>query len=136
MAVNDVFQTFFRFFLSIELPTQFVSYYTWIQHDNFEFNNRFLRSFHLLWQPLRFNWANIRFFLCQRFSTQKTTRRQKYKNKYHSVIKSQKNSHSTLRAKRDTFTFWVDKSSFKNANSTSFENLKFVVKQCYQIDQF
>ena len=29
---------------------------------------------------------------------------------YHSVWKSQKKSHSTLRAKRATFTFWVDKS--------------------------
>ena len=28
----------------------------------------------------------------------------------HSVWKSQKKSHSTLRAKRATFTFWVDKS--------------------------
>ena len=28
----------------------------------------------------------------------------------HSVWKSQKKSHSTLRAKRTTFTFWVDKS--------------------------
>ena len=32
---------------------------------------------------------------------------------YHSVWKPQKKSHSTLRAKRATFTFWVDKSSSK-----------------------
>ena len=32
---------------------------------------------------------------------------------YHSVWKSQKKSYSTLRAKRATFTFWVDKSSLK-----------------------
>ena len=31
----------------------------------------------------------------------------------HGVWKSQKKSHSTLRAKRATFTFWVDKSSSK-----------------------
>ena len=31
----------------------------------------------------------------------------------HCVWKSQKKSHSTLRAKRATFTFWVDKSSLK-----------------------
>ena len=31
----------------------------------------------------------------------------------HSVWKSHKKSHSTLRAKRATFTFWVDKSSLK-----------------------
>ena len=31
----------------------------------------------------------------------------------HGVWKSQKKSHSTLRAKRVTFTFWVDKSSIK-----------------------
>ena len=31
----------------------------------------------------------------------------------HSVWKSQKKSHSTLRAKRATFTFWLDKSSLK-----------------------
>ena len=31
----------------------------------------------------------------------------------HSVWKSPKKSHSTLRAKRVTFTFWVDKSSLK-----------------------
>ena len=30
--------------------------------------------------------------------------------------KSSKKSHSTLRAKRATFTFWVDKSSFKSRN--------------------
>ena len=32
---------------------------------------------------------------------------------WHSVWKSPKKSHSTLRAKRATFTFWVDKSSLK-----------------------
>ena len=36
---------------------------------------------------------------------------------YHSVWKSQKKSHSTLRAKRATFTFWLDKSSLKNAKN-------------------
>ena len=41
----------------------------------------------------------------------------------HSVWKSPKKSHSTLRAKRATFTFWVDKSSLKMpkmANLASF----------------
>ena len=33
----------------------------------------------------------------------------------HGVWKSQKKSHSTLRAKRTTFLFWVDKSWLKNA---------------------
>ena len=32
---------------------------------------------------------------------------------YHGVWKSQKKSHSTLRAKRATFTFWVDQSYLK-----------------------
>ena len=32
---------------------------------------------------------------------------------YHSVWKSQKKSHSTLWAKRATFTFWVDKNELK-----------------------
>ena len=35
----------------------------------------------------------------------------------HGVWKSQKKSHSTLRAKRATFTFWEDKSSLKNAKN-------------------
>ena len=41
----------------------------------------------------------------------------------HSVWKSEKKSHSTMRAKRATFTFWVDKSSLKMpkmVNLTSF----------------
>ena len=55
----------------------------------------------------------------------------------HGVWKSQKKSHSTLRAERATFTFWVDKSSFKNAkNGPIFENLKFAVKKSYQTGQF
>ena len=32
------------------------------------------------------------------------------RNRVHGIWKSQKKSHSTLRAKRATFTFWVDKS--------------------------
>ena len=47
---------------------------------------------------------------------------------FHGVRKSQKKSHSTLRAKRATFKFWVDKSSLKNAKNDPiwrvFENLK------------
>ena len=35
------------------------------------------------------------------------------KNLGHGVWKSEKKSHSSTRAKRATFTFWVDKSSFK-----------------------
>ena len=46
----------------------------------------------------------------------------------HSVWKSQKKSHSTLRAKRATLTFWADKSSLKNPKNGQFwrvfENLK------------
>ena len=38
----------------------------------------------------------------------------------HSVWKSPQKSHSTLRAKRATFTFWVDKSSLKNAKNGQF----------------
>ena len=38
----------------------------------------------------------------------------------HSVWKSQKKSHSTLRAKRATFTFWVDKSSLKGPKMVNF----------------
>ena len=58
----------------------------------------------------------------------------------HGVWKSQKKSHSTLRAKRATFTFWVDKSSLKMPKDVQFwrvfENLKLAVKQCYQTCQF
>ena len=39
---------------------------------------------------------------------------------YHSVWKSLKKSHSTLRAKRATFTFWVDKSSLKMCHFGKF----------------
>ena len=38
----------------------------------------------------------------------------------HCVWKSQKKSHSTLRAKRATFTFWVDKSSLKMPKMVHF----------------
>ena len=54
----------------------------------------------------------------------------KYAPQVHSVWKSNKKSHSTLRAKRVTFTFWVDKSSLKMQKN---EKLKLAVKQCYQI---
>ena len=53
----------------------------------------------------------------------------------HGVWKSQKKSHSTLRAKRGTFTFCVDECSLKSAKNGPFwwvfENLKLAVKQCY-----
>ena len=46
----------------------------------------------------------------------------------------------TLRAKRATFTFWVDKSSLKVPKTVNFGefliSLKLAVKQCYQIDHF
>ena len=54
----------------------------------------------------------------------------------HGVWKSQKKSHSRLRAKRATFTFWVDRSSSKWSIWRVFENLKLAVKQCYQTGQF
>ena len=38
----------------------------------------------------------------------------------HGVWKTQKKFHSTLRAKRATFTFWVDKSLLKMLNLASF----------------
>ena len=53
----------------------------------------------------------------------------------HGVWKSQKKSHSTLRAKRATFTFWVDKRLIWPIWRV-FENLKLAVKQCYQTGQF
>ena len=58
----------------------------------------------------------------------------------HGVWKAQKKSHSTLRAKRATFTLQVDKKFIKNAKNGPFwrvfGNLKFTVKHCYQIGQF
>ena len=51
-------------------------------------------------------------------------------------IKSHKTSKSRMRAKRATFTFWVDKSSLIKSQKWSicrvFEKLKLAVKQCYQ----
>ena len=41
----------------------------------------------------------------------------------HGVWKSQKKSHSTLQAKRPTFTFWVDKSSLKMPEMVHFGEL-------------
>ena len=49
------------------------------------------------------------------------------KQALHAVWKSQKKSHSTLRAKRATFTYWLDKSWLKRQKWTilvSFWNLK------------
>ena len=58
----------------------------------------------------------------------------------HSVWKLQKKSHSilrALRAKRATFTFWVEKRSLKMPKIVNFgEFLKLVVKQCYQTGHF
>ena len=55
----------------------------------------------------------------------------------HSVWKSQKKSHSTLRAKQATFTFWVDKSSLKMPKNSQFwrvfENLKFTNSVARQV---
>ena len=42
------------------------------------------------------------------------------KSHMHSVLKSKKQSHSTLRAKRATFTFWVDKRSLKRQKMVNF----------------
>ena len=41
----------------------------------------------------------------------------------HGVWKSQKKSHSTWRAKRATFTFWVDKSSLKMPKIVNFDEV-------------
>ena len=58
----------------------------------------------------------------------------------HGVWKSQKKSHSTLPAKRATFTFLSGQKLIKNAKNDPFwrvfENLKLAVKQCYQTGQF
>ena len=42
----------------------------------------------------------------------------------HSVWKLEKKSHSTLRAKRATFTFWGDKSSLKMPKMANFATLR------------
>ena len=42
----------------------------------------------------------------------------------HCVWKSQKMFHSTLRAKRATFTFWVDKSSLKTPKMVNSKNVE------------
>ena len=49
-----------------------------------------------------------------------TDRNENSKLKTHSVWKSQKKSHSTLRAKRATFTIWMDKSSLKMPKIVQF----------------
>ena len=63
----------------------------------------------------RKNWTLMRFstFFCQklfRITKQQSEEKSMGFARAHSVWKSQKKSHSTLRAKRATFTFWVDKS--------------------------
>ena len=60
------------------------------------------------------------------------------KNKECSMVfeNKRKKSHSTLRAKRATFTFWVDKSLLKMPKMGIFENLKLAVKQCCQTGQY
>ena len=47
----------------------------------------------------------------------------KIRFQYHSVWKSLKKSHSILRAKRATFTFWVAKSSLKMQKMVNFDYL-------------
>ena len=70
----------------------------------------------LLWREKeRKNWTLMRFstFFCQklfRITKQQSEEKSMGFARAHSVWKSQKKSHSTLRAKRATFTFWVDKS--------------------------
>ena len=58
----------------------------------------------------------------------------------HSVWKSQKKSHSTLRAKRATITFWFYKNSLKVSKIDRFCEFlggqKPAVKQCYQTGHF
>ena len=54
---------------------------------------------------------------------------------WNNAWKSLKKSHSTLRAKRATFTFSVDKSWLKLSKMV-FENLKLEVKKCYQTCKF
>ena len=50
----------------------------------------------------------------------------------HSVWKSQKKSYSTLRAKRATFTFWMDKSSLKSPKNRQFGNFKWDILGDFQ----
>ena len=56
--------------------------------------------------------------------------------KWHGVWKLQKKSHSTLRAKRANFTFWVAKNWLKITKNGRFwrvlEKLNFAIKQCCQ----
>ena len=68
----------------------------------------------------------------------------KYKTINYTILKVEfmsENSISTLRAKRATFTFKVDKSSMKMPKKIGqfwrvFENLNFAFKKCYQTGQF
>ena len=50
----------------------------------------------------------------------------------HSVRKSQKKSHSLLRAKRATYTFWVDKSSLKCQKLSILASFWKTTKACGQ----
>ena len=49
---------------------------------------------------------------------------------HHSVWKSAKKSHSTLRAKRATFTLWVDKSLLKMPKMVNFGELLKIWSYC------
>ena len=49
-----------------------------------------------------------------------------HNKQYHSVWKSQRKSHSTLRAKRAMFTFWVDKSSLIVPKISQFQIVKIM----------
>ena len=77
-------------------------------------------------------WTWYRCFLCQ-----VCRNNEKSFTSQHGVWKSQKKSHSTLRA---TLTFWVDKSSLKMPKMVQFgeffENRKLAVNQSYQTGQF
>ena len=57
------------------------------------------------------------------------------KKKSHSVWKSPKKSHATLRAKRATFTFWVDKSSLKMPKIGDFWKHEACSQTVYQTGQ-
>ena len=96
----------------------FVSGCGWCWRTGYYHGCLFLLHSSLCWR------SSNTYFLGSIFVVSTCFRHGNWQSKYrtwHGVWKSQKKSHSILRAKRATFTFWVDKSSLKMPKMIHFD---------------
>ena len=132
-TVSAIYQKYYRFqefnICTLKLNQNGINYYCSSCNLNVDYLVEYWPQYN--WDAP--NWIRWRFRF--RVNTANLRIERIRRRSLHGVWKLQKKSHSTLRAKRARFTFWVDKASSKMPQKVHYKNLKFAIKQCYQTCQ-